>query len=107
MTIVSRQEAQATLAQLLARVARGEDVLITEGNRPVARLTAATPADIGGQPVSVAEEEDQPRPWRGIFVWDRTRSQATDIPLKPPADALPPRSRPFDILWDRADRDDD
>jgi prevent-host-death family protein len=38
MTTVGSFEAQALLPQLLARVAQGEEILITEGGKPVARL---------------------------------------------------------------------
>jgi prevent-host-death family protein len=38
MTTVGSHEAQQQLPQLLARVAQGEEVLITEGGKPVAKL---------------------------------------------------------------------
>ena len=38
MTTVASFEAQNLLPQLLARVARGEEFLITEGGKPVAKL---------------------------------------------------------------------
>ncbi len=44
MTIVSIQEAQAKLSELIHRLMPGEEVVITENNQPVARLTAATPS---------------------------------------------------------------
>jgi prevent-host-death family protein len=44
MTIVSIQEAQAKLSELIHRLMPGEEVMITENNQPVARLTAATPS---------------------------------------------------------------
>ncbi len=42
---VDSSEAQALLPQLLARVARGEEILITEGGKPVARLAPVCPVD--------------------------------------------------------------
>jgi prevent-host-death family protein len=41
MTTVGSFEAQGLLPQLLARVAKGEEVLITEGGRSVAMLVPA------------------------------------------------------------------
>ncbi len=38
MTTVGSFEAQNLLPQLLARVAQGEEILITEGGKPVAKL---------------------------------------------------------------------
>jgi prevent-host-death family protein len=42
MTTVSIQEAQAKLSELIHQLMPGEEVVITENNQPVARLTAAT-----------------------------------------------------------------
>lgn len=47
MTIVSIQEAQAKLSELIHQLMPGEEVVITENNQPVARLTAATPSRPG------------------------------------------------------------
>ncbi len=38
MTTIGSFEAQNLLPQLLARVAQGEEILITEGGKPVAKL---------------------------------------------------------------------
>ena len=38
MTVVTVEEAQARLSQLLHGLAPGEEILITEGQRPVAKL---------------------------------------------------------------------
>jgi prevent-host-death family protein len=48
MTLISVQEAQATLPELIHRLTRGEEVVITENDRPVARLvsTASQPRPI-------------------------------------------------------------
>ena len=43
MVTVSLQEAQATLPELFRRLAPGEELVITDGDRPVARLTPAPP----------------------------------------------------------------
>jgi antitoxin (DNA-binding transcriptional repressor) of toxin-antitoxin stability system len=41
MTTISIQEAQSNLSELIHRLAPGEEIVITEDDRPVARLTAA------------------------------------------------------------------
>ena len=38
--VVTVQEAEANLAQLLAKVTNGEEVIIARGDKPVARLVA-------------------------------------------------------------------
>jgi antitoxin (DNA-binding transcriptional repressor) of toxin-antitoxin stability system len=43
MTTISIQEAQSNLSELIHRLAPGDEVIITEDDRPVARLTATTP----------------------------------------------------------------
>ncbi len=42
MTTVSLAEAQLHLAELIAKVVAGEDILITQDQKPVARLTPVT-----------------------------------------------------------------
>ena len=46
MTSISIQDAQLKLAELIRQLAPGEEVVITDGNEPVARLVpvTATPA---------------------------------------------------------------
>ena len=41
MSTISVEVAQATLAELIDRLAPGEEVIITAGDRPVAKLVAA------------------------------------------------------------------
>jgi len=41
MSIITIQEAQASLAQLIHRLTPGEEVVITENNQPVARLRSS------------------------------------------------------------------
>lgn len=43
MTTVTLEEAQANLAGLIAELKPGEEILITEEDRPVARLVAEAP----------------------------------------------------------------
>ena len=43
MTIVTMEEAQANLPELIQKLAFGEEVVITENDQPVARLLASAP----------------------------------------------------------------
>ncbi|MCY2968611.1 MAG: type II toxin-antitoxin system prevent-host-death family antitoxin [Planctomycetota bacterium] len=69
MTTVTIQEAQATLSDLIHRLGSGEEVLITENDRPVARLvwTPAPPVPkprqlgtLKGVVLSMAPDFDAP-----------------------------------------------
>jgi antitoxin (DNA-binding transcriptional repressor) of toxin-antitoxin stability system len=58
MTAISVREAQATLSELIHRLPPGQEVLLMEGDRPVAKLvaTATVPPQspkLGTQPGSV------------------------------------------------------
>jgi prevent-host-death family protein len=44
MTIVSLQEAEAKLSALIHQLKPGDEVVITENNRPVAKLIAERPS---------------------------------------------------------------
>jgi prevent-host-death family protein len=43
MHVVDLAQAEASFAELLGRVQAGEEVIVTRGNVPVARITPATP----------------------------------------------------------------
>jgi len=43
MTLISVQEAQAALPELIRRLSPGEEILLTENDQPVAKLLAAAP----------------------------------------------------------------
>jgi prevent-host-death family protein len=45
MTTIGSFEAQHLLPQLLARVAQGEEILITEGGKPVAKLVPSSDSE--------------------------------------------------------------
>jgi prevent-host-death family protein len=114
MTIVTTSEAQARLSQLLACVALGDEVLITEGGLPVARLIQPAtqspppldvPAPDGTRETDRDEEED--RPWRGVFAIESPGDPYPDGKLHFPSEPLIPEQQPADILWDRMDSIDD
>lgn len=44
MTTITIEEAKVQLSELIQRLAPGEEIVITEGDRPVARLVAAEAA---------------------------------------------------------------
>ncbi len=68
MTNVSIQEAQARLTDLIHRLPPGDEVVITENNRPVARLVPAPapgpkprqPGTLRGTVLSMAPDFDAP-----------------------------------------------
>ncbi|MFI5380408.1 MAG: type II toxin-antitoxin system Phd/YefM family antitoxin [Tepidisphaerales bacterium] len=69
MPVVTIQEAKTSLSELIHRLAPGDDVVITEDNRPVARLVATaqepTPArrqlgTLRGTVLYVAPDFDAP-----------------------------------------------
>jgi prevent-host-death family protein len=70
MATITIEEARANLGNLIHRLAPGEEVVITENDRPVAKLVAATPPEppkrvprLGGQRGSVlymAPDFDEP-----------------------------------------------
>jgi prevent-host-death family protein len=43
MNTITLQQAQATLSDLIHRLTPGEELIITENNKPVARLVATPP----------------------------------------------------------------
>ena len=59
MTAISIHEAQATLLELIHRLSPGEEIILTENDRPVAKLTVTLPQPpkeprkLGGQAGSV------------------------------------------------------
>ena len=66
MTSVSLTEAQAKLPQLLHGLTPGEELVITEGDRPLATITAAAPSmprrlgTLANSVQSIAEDFDAP-----------------------------------------------
>lgn len=72
MMIIDVQEADARLSDLLARVERGEEVIIARSGSPVARLVlvgAPPPRRFGGMTLTVPNDfdapldEDEPHSW--------------------------------------------
>jgi antitoxin (DNA-binding transcriptional repressor) of toxin-antitoxin stability system len=113
MTIVTTAEAQAMLPRLLASVAQGEEVLITDGGTPIARLTRpGPPAPIPfarSSTISTPEAtmDDDERPWRGVFAIESPGDPYEDSNLHLPSVPLSPEQQPADILWDRVKSADD
>lgn len=114
MTIVTTSEAQAMLSQLLASVAQGEEVLITDGGMPVARLIQpavwkpaplASPAHDRTPQPDVDEDDD--RPWRGVFAIESPGDPYPDGMLHLSTAPQLPEQQPADILWDRMNSIDD
>ena len=85
MKTVPVAELKASLSAYLRRVKAGEDVLVTERGRPIARLT---PAGTAGWPSHLESMEAQ-----GLITAEPSRRQSAGRTAKPSAYAAP-RSRP-------------
>lgn len=111
MTIVTASEAQALLPRLLASVAQGEEVLITDGGLPVARLIRPSiqrpaplaPSAQAQTPDADPDDEEDDRPWRGVFAIESPGETYADGTLRLSAEPQLPGPQPADILWDRMD----
>lgn len=68
MKIVNVHEAKTHLSQLLARVARGEEIIIAKAGKPIARLVPVGPArreralDLDRGRAEIADDFDAPLP---------------------------------------------
>jgi antitoxin (DNA-binding transcriptional repressor) of toxin-antitoxin stability system len=113
MTIVTTSEAQASLGQLIASIAQGEEVLITEGGLPVAQLVRPTIgiaafARAGVQAAAAPEaDEDEERPWRGVLAIDSPGDPYPCGKLHLSTGLPQQAEQPVDILWDRMTHNDD
>jgi antitoxin (DNA-binding transcriptional repressor) of toxin-antitoxin stability system len=113
MTTVTTTEAQAMLPRLLASVAQGEEVLITDGGFPVARLSLpaihqlapSAPAQAIASAANMDDEDD--RPWRGVFAIESPGDLYPGQRLQLPVEPLSPAQEPADIIWDRVNSSDD
>lgn len=110
MTFVTTSQAQALLPRLLASVAQGEEVLITDGGLPVARLIQPAiqrPAPLAPSAQAETPDTDQveedDRPWRCVFAIESPGETHSDGPLHLPSEPQLPEPRPAGILWDRMD----
>ena len=75
MTIVTSSEVSSDLPQFLARVASGEEFLIVDAGKELARIVPPASADKAitpFQPVTDEVGQDE-HPWRGVFVPPRER----------------------------------
>lgn len=73
MTVVNVQEAKTRLSDLLARVERGEEVVIARAGLPVARLVpigAPPPRQFGGLALTIPEDFDAPLPEAELASWE-------------------------------------
>jgi prevent-host-death family protein len=75
--LVTSAEANAQFPDLLQQVAQGQEVVITQNGKAIARLVPAEPP--------AQEEEDDERPWRGLFV-----PEAPPEPQRVPASTAAP-----------------
>jgi prevent-host-death family protein len=68
---ITISDANASFPDLLKQVAQGNEVVIMENGKAIARLVPAAPP--------TEEEEAEERPWRGLFV-PEPRTQAAACP---------------------------
>ena len=73
MTVVNVQDAKTRLSDLLARVERGEEVIIARAGAPVARLVpvgAPPPRRFGGMALTVPDNFDAPLDEAELASWE-------------------------------------
>lgn len=73
MTTVNVQEAKTHLSELLARVERGEEIVIARAGSPVARLVAVAkvpPRQFGGVALNVPDDFDAPLHEDELASWE-------------------------------------
>ncbi|HYP45364.1 MAG TPA: type II toxin-antitoxin system prevent-host-death family antitoxin [Propionibacteriaceae bacterium] len=73
MTQVNVQDAKTRLSDLLARVERGEDIIIARAGVPVARLAplfSPPPRVFGGESFVVPDDFDAPLPVSEVTAWE-------------------------------------
>lgn len=71
--VLNVQEAKTRLSELLARVERGEDVLIARAGRPVAHLSAVEappPRTFGILDLAVPDSFFEPLPEIEVAAWE-------------------------------------
>ena len=86
--LVTSSEANEQLHDLLRQVAQGQEVIITQNGKAIARLVPPEPG--------MDEEENDERPWRGLFVPEPPPdSQRVPAYLRPlPVEDIPRKSLP-------------
>jgi prevent-host-death family protein len=73
MAQVNVQDAKTRLSDLLARVERGEEIVIARSGVPVAQLVAvikAPPRSFGGETFVVPDDFDAPLPETEVTGWE-------------------------------------
>ncbi len=103
MVNISSHEIAPQLPRLLALLRQGEEINITEEGQSVARLVPVpvTPS------LSITDDDEQERTWRGVLVTPRHRRQPQAVSTSLPVDTLPKRRRAVGMGWHRTDRVDD
>lgn len=73
VTMLNVHEAKSRLSELLARVERGEDIVIARAGRPVAHLTAVHPPSdrsFGIIALTVPDSFFEPLPESEVAAWE-------------------------------------
>jgi prevent-host-death family protein len=99
--LITSTEANPQLPDLLKQVAQGQEVVITQNGRAIARLVPAEPL--------AEDEEAEERPWRGLFVAE-SPPQPQCVPAflhRLPVEDIPRQEPALNLNWLRAMSDDD
>lgn len=72
-------EAKKNLSDLVARVGRGETVIVTKRGKPVARIDAVSTVEVGGDDEVVAE-------LLGLGLLRRPTERRASVTLEPPVE---------------------
>ncbi|QEH32229.1 hypothetical protein OJF2_06980 [Aquisphaera giovannonii] len=85
MSTITLQQAQATVSDLVHRLASGEEDLIIDGDRPVARRVLPVPSaedrpiprpgTLRGSVLSPGHLDDPPEDFRGSGEWDSSSAR--------------------------------
>jgi prevent-host-death family protein len=98
--LITSTEANPQLPDLLRQVAQGQEVVITQNGKAIARLVPAQPP--------AEEKETEERPWRGVFIAEPPEPERVPAFLRQlPLEDIPRQEPALNLNWLRAVCDDD
>jgi antitoxin (DNA-binding transcriptional repressor) of toxin-antitoxin stability system len=104
VTIVTSSEVSSHLPQFLARVASGEEFLIVDAGKELARIIAPEHSGTGAPPLP-EEVGDEDHPWRGVFALPRERRPLGQFSFPDAAPPLTHREPSPNFNFSRAEPD--
>ena len=107
VTIVTSSQVSSDLPQFLARVASGEEFLIVDAGKELARIVPPASAENAttSHLPTVEEAHEEEHPWRGVFVPPRERRPASQFAFAAGAPALTRREPSPNFNFSRAEPD--